>query len=240
MKKIYAILGMSFLLIQGGRSFAQTTFQLFAPDTVAYSDTVSWGDIELHDGNYLKNKTANDITFDVVRVQNVGGTWTSAFCLNVCFADFIDSVQYTLPANDSIAFIPHFYIDATPDSQSIYMKFKNVNVPTDVVYQRFYGITKIGYGAGVHEAATNLSNVSVYPSPVVAGNDFNMNVTNVKAQSTEFSLVVYNMYGSVVATVNNLKENNNTLNLNLATGIYTYSLLAGNTRINTGEFSVVK
>ena len=238
MKKFYTTIGLAFLLFQSESSFSQTSFKFKVVDTLVYGDTLTAGDLEI-DWNYILNKTSNPVTIDAVRIANVSGTWTSAFCLDVCYAPFIDSVRYTIPANDSVPYIPHFYIDATPDSQFVKMKIKNANVPTDVAYQRFFCVTKIGYGAGMHEYA-NLANVSLYPSPVVANSDFNLNITNVKVQSKEFSLAIYNIDGRKVSTINNLKENNNTLNLGLAAGMYSYSLIAGDQTLNAGTFTVVK
>lgn len=234
MKKLYTILALTALAFQ---SQAQTTFTFKTPDTIVVAAPQALGDIECHD-NYIINKTASPLTIDVVRVQNVGGTWTSAFCLDVCYADFVDSVQYTIPANDSTPFIPHFYIDATPDSQCIYMKVKKFDNPAEVAYNWFCGVTKVG--AGIHESAANLADVSIYPSPVVAGTSINMNITNVKSNSKQMTLVVYNIYGDLVSEINNLREGNNSLTLDLAVGMYSYSLITADQTLRNGKISVIK
>lgn len=238
MKKIYTILGMSFLLFQAERSFAQASFQFRVTDSVVVGNPNTF-DIEI-DGPMILNKTAAPLDIEVVRVQNLDTSagWLSAFCLYQCYTDAIDTGLVTIPANDSVAFIPHFYPFSHVDTQFIYMKVKNVNAPADVAYHRFYCVTQLGFG--VQESAANLSKVNIYPSPIVAGNDFSMNITNVKVQSKDISLVVYNIYGGLVSTIHNLKEGNNSLNIDLAAGLYTYSLVAGNTRINAGKLSIIK
>ena len=239
MRKIYTIVCLGLLLFQTEGGFAQSSFLFYYPDTVCHHAPVAGGDTSC-DGDYILNLTANPLTIDVVRVQDVdiaGSGWTSAFCLDICYPDFVDSVRYTIPPNDTVDFIPHFYFTATPDSQTVYFKVKNVGNPTDVTYQHFHGVTQLGFG--IHEYA-NLANVNIYPSPIVASNAFNMNITNVKVQKKEFSLIIYNIYGSSLSHVNHLKENNNSLNLDLAAGMYSYSLMAGDQIIRTGKLSIIK
>lgn len=236
MKKLYTLIALAFLTFQAKNSFSQTSFLYKITDTIVYSDTMTLGDIEI-DGNWVINKTAAKCTLDVIRDVNVNTPWTSAFCLQVCYADFIDSVRVELAPNDTVPFIPHFYIDAAPDSEKICMRIKNVLVPTDVAYQCFYGVTKIGY-SGIHEYA-NLANVSVYPSPVKAGNPFYMSITNAKVPATEFMLVVSDMYGRTVSQTS-VRTGSNSLNLNLATGLYGYKLVAGGKQVRAGKIIVIQ
>lgn len=240
MKKIYTILALGFLFLQGGFGFSQSAFQFLTPDTLVYGDTVSGGDLGCHN-NFIINKTGSPVTVYVVRVQDVSvvSGWASYMCTDgQCFPPNVDSVSITLAANDSTEFIPHFGITATADSQTILMSVRNANNLSDVAYQRFHGVTKIGY-LGMYEYA-DLASVNVYPSPVVSGSNFNLNISNVKTKSNNFSLVVYTFYGSVVKSVNDLQEGNNTLSLDLASGLYSYSLSAGDVLINSGNFSVIK
>ena len=224
------------LLGKSDKSFSQSAFQFLINDTIVYCAPKALGDTSC-EGNYIVNKTSNSLTIDVVRVTNVGGTWTSAFCLDICYADFIDSVRYTIPANDTVDFIPHFYFDITPDSQNVFMKIKSVSNPSDVSFQRFYCVTQLGFG--IHEY-TNLADVSIYPSPVVAGTSMNMNITNVKSNSKQMTLVVYNIYGDLVSEISNLKEGNNSIRLDLAAGMYSYSLITADQTVRNGKISVIK
>lgn len=206
---------------------------------MAYGAPVALGNVKC-DPSYIKNLTSGPLTIDVVRLQDVdaGSGWSSSICLDLCYFPSVDSVQLTIPPNDSTPLYTIFYITDVPDSQTVYFKVKNVNTPTEVGYQRFHGVTIAGY-IGIQEYA-NLAHVSIYPSPVVAGNVFNMNITNVKAKSKEYTLLVYNIYGGIVSTIYNMKEGNNALTLQLAPGVYSYNLVSGDTRINSGTFSISK
>jgi len=239
MKKLYTILGLSFLLIQADNAVAQVSFDYHIYDTIAYGAPLAGGDIQCY-GSYIKNKTSSPLAIDVVRVQNVNlaNGWASAFCLDICYADFVDSVRFTIPANDTVDFIPHFYITATPDSQTIYMKIKNVSTPTDVAYQRFHAVTKVGFS--VNDNYPNLASVNIFPSPVTSGNTFTLDISNVKTKDNDFTIIVYSTLGNAVSTVTGLKSGNNSINLNLAAGYYNYSLLAGNTKIKSGNIVIGK
>lgn len=239
MKNLSIVVFLACMVFEGTLSFSQS-FEFYTPDTAVYGDTLAGGDLVI-DGDYILNKTSNNLTIDVVRVQDVdiaNSGWSSAMCLDLCYFPTVDSVQYIIPPNDTVPFIPHFYITASPDSQTIYIKIKDANNPTDVLYQRFYGVTIEGY-TGIHEYA-NLANVSVYPSPAVSGHALNMNITNAKIKNKEFTLVVYNIHGGIVSTIHGMKEGNNALNLNLASGMYSYNLVSGDVRINSGIFSISK
>lgn len=241
MKKLYTLFTCAFLLFLGGKGFSQASFQLYVDDSIAYGDTMMFGDIECYGGE-IRNKTSNAILLDVVRVQNVNLAtgWESYFCTNdQCYADFVDSVRFTLPGDSITEFLPHFGTTATPDSQTVYFKIKNVNTPTDVAYQRYHGVTKIGYGSGLNEYA-HLANVNIYPSPVKSGNTFNLNITNSKVQGDDFTLSLYSIYGSVVRIVTGLHGGNNSLNLDIPSGIYSYRLTSGSTMINSGNLAVLK
>ena len=241
MKKLYTILACGFLCFQTGKSFSQASFEFHVVDSTVYGDTLSLGDLECF-GGYIRNKTANAITIDVVRVQNVNLAtgWESYFCTNnQCYASFVDSVRFNLAAYDTTEFLPHFGTTATPDSQTVFFSVRNSNVPTDVDHKRFHGVTKIGYGLGMFEHAS-LANVNIYPSPLMSGTDFNINISSVNVATTNFSLIVYTMYGGIAKMITGLQEGNNTLNLDLAAGMYSYRLISGNTVIHTGEIAVVR
>jgi hypothetical protein len=240
MKKFYALFIISFFIFQSERTFSQV-FSLYAPDTVIYGAPIAGNDLAC-DGNSIVNHTANPVLLDVIRVQDVdiaGSGWQSSFCLDLnCYAPFVDSVQFTLQPNDSSLLIPHFGVTATPDSQTVYFKIKQVAAPNLTVYQRFHGITQNGFG--VHEQSTYSADVNIYPSPILAGNDFNLNVGNVKSKSKELSLVVYNIYGSAVKTILYVKEGNNIMSLDFAAGMYSYSLISGGARIHSGKITVIR
>jgi hypothetical protein len=240
MKKLYSLVIAFLLIIISERSFSQA-FKLYAPDTIVYGPVIAFNDISC-DGDFIVNLTANSVLLDVIRVQDVdiaGSGWASSFCLDQnCFAPMVDSVQFTLLPNDSSLLIPHFSTSATADSQTVYFKIKQVASPNLTVYQRFHGVTQTNFA--VHEHSAYSANVNIYPAPIVSGSNFNMNITNVKSKSKEIGLVVYNIYGSVVKTIADVKEGNNSLSLDLASGMYSYSLISGGSTIHSGKISVIK
>ena len=67
-----------------------------------------------------------------------------------------------------------------------------------------------------------------------------MNISNAQNGNKEISLLVYNIYGSMVTRINKLKEGNNTLNFYLPDGIYLYRLLSGDASIYSGKMAVEK
>ena len=117
MNKVFLTAGCALLLLTGERSFSQSSFQFFIHDSIVYDAPKAGGDTSC-EGNYVVNKTPNGLTIDVVRVQDVdilGSGWQSAFCLDICYVPTVDSMRYTIPANGTVDFIPHFYYTATPD-----------------------------------------------------------------------------------------------------------------------------
>ena len=238
MKKIYTFILFSLFLFSGEKSFSQS-FTFSNPDTAICGATGS--DLECL-GDSIINNTSNSLAVDVVRVQDDVGTpgWTSAFCLAVCYLPSKDSMRLVLTPHQHQNLLVHFYTSATADCGTVLFKIKDVNTPTNVAYQRYYASTQSDcacLNAGVNELSANSAKVKVYPSPLIAGNDFNMNISNVQG-SKEISLLVYSVYGSVVNKFNNLKEGNNTLNLNLPAGVYSYSLISNNVPIGSGKLAV--
>ena len=235
MKKGFLI-AASLLLLQAYQVSAQWLTAAF-PDTLVYGEPVAGSDLSCWNGNWVKNTSGAALTVDVIRIQDDVSTpgWTSSFCFYFCQQPTIDSFQYTMPKNDSVNMAVHLIITASPDSGTVIMKLKNAADPSQYIIQRFHGVSE--FGAGVNEFGRS-AQVSIYPSPVISGNEFSVNITNIK--NTELSLRVSNIYGSVVKTINNLKAGSNTLSLDLAAGIYSYSLFSENTPINSGKFPVVK
>lgn len=234
MKKLCALIIFGSLLT-GEKSFAQFTYTPL--------DTIEYGAIgtELICSSTLYNNTANTISMRVTREQNVMGdapNWTSAFCMDVCYADMIDSVNYTFNPMDTVNFTFHFKttLETNPDSATAIMKWKNTGSPSNTFYQKFYGITQTGFSVNEMPAAS--AQVNIYPMPVVSSQVFTMNVSNVK-QGKEISLVVYNMFGSVLSA-SNVVAGINLMNLDLPAGIYVYNLFSGNEKLNSGKLVVSK
>jgi len=232
MKKLYT-LSFTALLLISINSFSQFTYTPV--------DTIQYGAIgaELICPATLINNTANAISMRVTREQNVmadAPNWESAFCMDVCYLKTTDSVNYTFSPMDTVNFTFHFYtiLETNPDSATAVMKWKNVNTPSNTFYQKFYGITQLTFG--VNDLSASSASVNIYPMPIVSGDVFTMSVSNVKS-SKNISLVVYNMFGSVVSTTNVI-AGINFMNLDLPAGVYAYSLISDNAKLNSGKLVV--
>ncbi|TAL59589.1 MAG: T9SS type A sorting domain-containing protein, partial [Bacteroidetes bacterium] len=233
MKKNYT-LSITFILLSifSGESFCQFTYTPL--------DTIEYGAIgtELICSAAIINSTPNAINMRVTREQNVmadAPNWESAFCMDVCYLRTTDSVNYTFDPMDTVNFTFHFYteFETSPDSTTAIMKWKNVNTLSNIFYQRFYGITQATFG--VNDVSVHSASVSIYPMPVVSGDVFSMSVSNVKP-SKNITLVVYNMFGGAVNT-SNVIEGINFMNLDLSSGVYSYSLVSEGTMIHSGKIA---
>ena len=234
MKKLYTLIIASPLLFSLN-SFSQSLTRTM-PDTVVVGPVSD--DLECLNGDTLYNTTPNNLDIDVVRVQDVtAGTWLTAFCLDVCYPPSKDSSRFTMQPNQHQGLVIHFYTDATPTSDYCVFKFKNVNSPSNTYYQKFYATSQLAFG--IHEANANTANVNIYPSPVIAGDVFSMNISNVKNVGKEISIIVYDIYGNAVNKTT-VYQGTNFMNLDLPAGIYSYSLISGNDKINSGKIAVGK
>jgi len=235
MRKIYSA-SIAVLLLISGISFSQTI-------TYTPIDTIKYGPIggEIICSARLINTSANAVSMRVTREKNVMGdapNWTSAFCMKVCYLQTTDSVNFTFNPMDTVNFTFHFYTlnETLADSATAIMKWKNISTPSNTFYQKFYGITQTNFG--VHAVSDEPANVSVFPMPVLSGSDFSMNISNVNT-GKPVSVVIYNIFGSVVSKTNVI-EGINFMNLDLPAGVYSYSLISENMKINSGKIAVAK
>jgi hypothetical protein len=234
MKKIYTILSLC-LLLAGGNSFAQT-FSYTKIDTAKYGNP---GD-ELIFHSQLINSTASTLTLRVTRQQDVmpeAPTWSSAFCMDVCYLPSTDSVTYSFLTMDTVDFTFHMYTSSTADHATAKMRWKNTATPSNTFNQDFFGSTD-GSFAGVNELSDNSANVSIYPMPVRANDVFAMNISNVRTNSP-VSMVIYNMFGSVVST-KNVISGMNLMNVDLPSGLYSYTLISAGAVIHSGKIAVTQ
>lgn len=234
MKKLYFLIGFSLLLI-GEKSFSQT-FSFTQTDLAQYGTPGT----ELICTSRLINSTANSISMRVTREQNVmneAPTWTSAFCMDVCYTPSTDSVNYTFQPMDTVNFTFHFYTSSTPDHATAIMKFKNVNNSSNTFWSSYFGSTD-GSFAGLNNLSDNSVSVSIYPMPLATGDIFGMNISNLK-NDRAISFIVYNILGNEVSK-SNVISGINFMNLNLTGGIYSYSLISEGNRIYSGKIVVAE
>jgi hypothetical protein len=185
----------------------------------------------------LVNSTSAGFNIDVIRVVNdTAPNWTTAFCLDGCYPPTVDSVRFFLWADSLQTFVIDFYTDTIPDTSSVVMKFKNVSNPSNVFYQKFYGITDPF--AGVHEPDMKNTSVTIFPAPVLSGTPFTFRITDKYANSKSYSVLICDICGSRIQTISGLTNGDNYLSLNLTDGIYFYSLIQENKLLKTGKLAV--
>lgn len=223
------------------QSFGQTVFTYTPIDTIEYGAPNTTPGAELVCSARFLNTTANAISMRVTREKNVMGdapNWTSAFCMKVCYLSTTDSVNFTFNPMDTVNFTFHFYInlEPLPDSACAIMKWKN-NSTGSAIFQKLYGITQAGFA--VNDLSAPAANVSIYPMPISAGNDFSMNISNVQSKSKNLSLAVNDIFGNRVKTTS-VVEGINFMNFDLPGGVYSYSLISENATLNSGKLVVSK
>jgi len=211
------------------------TFTFVNEDTICYGLP---GDAP-HSSDSINNNSSTGFYIDVVRVQNNHPlNWGSAFCLDICYPAATDSVRYFLLPNEKQMFILHFFTDTFPDDTGIVlMKFKNVSIPSNTVYQWFYGITMLN--ASVNTISKEVG-VKVFPSPISPNSTFCFRIAEQQNTSEDFTLLIYDVCGKTASRIDGLMNGDNYLSLNLSEGMYVYCLLKGNTRVKTGKIAVAK
>lgn len=237
MNKIYALTIFSFFLFASEKSFSQT-FSFVNHDTLKYGTAGTT--IVVSAGNSIKNNTASALVLEIVRVQNVTGTpgWASAFGVsNTCYNPTVDTVSLTLQANSSIGLTINVYSSSTPDTGSVVMKVKDVNNPTITASQRYHVSTM---SDAVNETSANKVDVKIYPSPVLAGSPFSLNISSATNHPTDFSLDVYDVLGNVTAKFSALRSGNNSIAMNAPQGIYFFKLVSENQQVSSGKIIVVQ
>lgn len=213
-------------------SFSQT-FSILASDTIKYAAPTG-----MQFGCYdsLVNNSSTGFFVNVVRVQNdTAPKWQTGMCLDVCYPPSTDSASVYLLPNSSQVFILDFFPDTVPDSSSALIKFVNASNPSNVFYQRYHGITKVGVGVAEH---SQKASVKIFPSPVISGTPFCFRIT--AKTNSDFALMIYDMIGKKFVRFDDLIAGDNYLAVNLTEGMYVYTLLKGNERVKTGKLSVSK
>ena len=237
MNKIPSLIIFSLFLFAGEKSFSQT-FSFINHDTLRYGSPSTT--IAFSIGNSIINNTASPLALEVVRVQNDNGTpgWASSFCLtSTCYNPTVDSVPFTLQANSSAGINIDFYPSSTPDSGTVLMKVKDVNNPSNVAYQRYHAYTLT---SGVNEIADNNVEVKIYPSPVLSGKSFSLNIASVNNHSNNFSLDVYDILGNAVSKFSALNTGDNSIAMSIPQGIYFFKLFSENQQVSSGKIIVVE
>lgn len=214
-------------------SFSQT-FSFINNDTIKYAST-NGSQFGCYDT--LINNSSTGFYVNAVRMVNdTAPNWQTGFCLDVCYPPPVDSASVYLLPNGKQLFLLDFFPDTLPDSSTVLMKFTNAVNPSNVVYQRFYGITQQGLGVN---SLSNETSVKIFPAPVSANSTFCFRIID-KKNGEDFNLMLYDVYGKKSTVINGLMNGDNYLSLNLSEGMYVYSLLKGTTRVKTGKIAVAE
>jgi hypothetical protein len=111
------------------------------------------------------NTESVSVTVSVKKIQkNHPAGWQTAFCADVCYSTLEDSIGFTIPPFDTIAFSLDFYTDAVPDSGSVKVGFKNVNKSSNSFTYRFRAST-LPFDVGVSELQNEMPVFSLSPNP---------------------------------------------------------------------------
>ena len=219
----FALLSILFPVKGDSQSFT------FPPiDTIVYGGVSSiFGSIDT-----LVNTSSTGFYFDAVRVQNdTAPGWQTSFCIDVCYPPFTDSARVYLLPNAKQVFILDFYSSALPDTSTVLMKFVNVNNPSNIIYQRFYGISQ---PAGIVEhPASDI--VNIFPMPVHSTDAFSFTINEPNSARNNYELLVYDICGKKCGSVTGLVNGNNEISMPLGTGLYSYLLLKNNVPLKTGK-----
>ena len=159
-------------------------------DTIAYGIPGS----TIYVSDSIKNNSSAGIYVDVMRVVNdTAPNWKTSYCLDVCYPPSVDSARVYILANSFQMLLMDFYTDANPDTSMALMKFKNVSNPSNVMYQKLYGITDPN--AGVNETHENNFSVNIFPSPVAPNTRFCFHIDDKYTNAKNYSLSIYDLVG---------------------------------------------
>ena|SRR3990172_11664508 len=182
MKKTLFTLGIVFSFVFSARA---QTFSFPPIDTIKYGAPTDLFDCT----DTVINNSGTGYYIDVVRVVNdTAPFWQTYFCVDQCYAWFVDSARFYILPNGKQHFILDFVTSSMADTTHVLMKFKNVSNPTNTIYQMFYGITYAGFS--VNELS-NSFNISVFPNP-------SNGIFTLQSAEEITSVEIYNVLGEKV------------------------------------------
>ncbi len=183
----------------------------------------------------LINNTASNNCIDAVRITKLmPSCWTSAFCLDVCFPDFVDSARVCIAPNSTQACSYHFYTCSIPcDSGKVRMRFHSIT-NNDWRYQWFIGNT---CPQGVNEIYGN-SSIGLYPSVAAAGTPLTLSIDPMYYKNREnFLLEVFDVNGRLIAR-QAAKPGMLFFELNSGAGLYFYKVSLDGSPVKTGKLAI--
>ncbi len=172
-----------------------------------------------------------------VRLQRVAGVmpddWSSSICIEYCLAPWVDVVDDTIAANDSLDFSLHLFAGATPDSGDVALKISPLADSSAVEGVNVFWVTlfgKTGWPQSVDRDAKeplSFRLVGAYPNPFNPGTTIEYSAAQ---QCQSAVLQVYSVRGRLVAEkrLSGLSAGVHHVNFDggsLAGGVYLYRIV---------------
>lgn len=130
-------------------------------------DTISYGlpGEALYVEAELKNPTAYPVNIEVKRmIENVPAGWTTAMCIDICYAPSVEYTTIQVPANGSQLFIMDFFTDPLLQGKGMaQIGFRNLQATNNKFTSRMYASTE-QVSKLQAELGTDLS-AAVFPQP---------------------------------------------------------------------------
>lgn len=136
--------------------------------------------------------------------------WQTALCADICYSTSASTANVIIAPSDSLAFTFYFYSDTIADSGFVKVRFKNLNLPANTIYQNYSGVTTTA--SGILEQ--NLELFTIYPNP--ATDLIYITLANNEALDYE----VLDVLGNVIAS-GKLTDETSSINISeLTNGFY--------------------
>jgi hypothetical protein len=240
MKTLYIFLLLTVLV---SSAFAQSIELSLDEHRVEFSSNKG-GDVS----GRIYNKTNDELKIVFRRWQTLPKDWTTTVCLDVCYADFVDSLPWgpiensTIEPNSFTPFIIHFYPSANSnDSGVVYVRISVVASSEDDTL----GVLVVGKSNAPNAVKTGdvaiMNSISNYPNPAALSTTFTYSLT----ERSLVTLGVYDVMGREVANIvtNEMQDKGSYESdfdvSKLATGSYIYKMSVGG-KMLSGTLNVVK
>lgn len=192
------------------------------------------GEILYGYGEFVNSSEDTSIVRAIRVIENLPQGWASSICIDVCYPPETDTAEFYLPPGDTQSYLMYFYTDSIPSSGYIQMRFENVNIQTNNFVQNFFASTNIsGINSTGIEIPEQFHLNQNYPNPFNPVTKIKFDIpSDVKGETSNMKLVIYNSLGKEVATLVNEKLSGGSYEVefdgsNFASGIYFYKLVAG-------------
>ena len=186
----------------------------------------------------LINNSPFDVELLLIKVVNdMPEGWTSAICTDVCAAPTVDTAFQILQAGQTQSFTMYFYTSDTPETAFTLMKFLNLQVPTNVYTQGYFGQTSPFTAiTDLNHPESVLSNI--YPVPADDILTFELHPERVQ-EFSEMEIAFTGMDGRTL--LRSKFEWSSQISVpvaNLPSGVHTYTITNNSDFIQTGKFVV--